>query len=219
MKIIDILRQKKWANIFVIYLRYLIGGAFVFSAIIKIQGGRFTTDDGSSSPIDSAWHLFETLYRSGLYWKFLGWGQLIAGLLLMTQRYAALGAVMFFPITLNIFFITVSYYFAGTPVITGLLVLATIFLMMWDYKKLLPLFQTPKPYIHNTYHKVAENTLWVYIGLLLFLITVFYVVMWGRNPNLWFLICIGIGLCALIYQTYFQSKKDGLDGIHRVQNN
>ncbi len=36
-------REKKWINIFVIYLRYLIGGAFAFSAIPKISGLRFTT--------------------------------------------------------------------------------------------------------------------------------------------------------------------------------
>ena len=95
MRIIDRLRQQYWPTIFIIYLRYLIGGAFVFSSIIKIQGHRFTTDSGADYPINSAWHLFETLYQSGLYWSFLGWSQLIAGALLMTQRFAALGAVMF----------------------------------------------------------------------------------------------------------------------------
>ena len=207
VKIIDVLQQKQWATIFVVYLRYLIGGAFVFAAIVKIQGGRFTTDDGSTAPIDSAWHLFETLYRSGTYWKFLGWGQLIAGFLLMTQRFATLGALIFFPVTLNIFFITMSYSFGGTPIITGLLVLATIFLLLWDYNKLLPLLQTGDGHIIHNYNKIPNNSLWTSIGVLLFLITVIYVLIWERNPGGWILLCIAVGLSALILHFIRQRRK------------
>lgn len=202
------MRQKGWAKIFVIYLRYLIGGAFVFSSIVKIQGGRFTTNSGADSPIDSAWHFFETLYQSGLYWKFLGAGQLISGLLLMTQRYAALGAVMFFPITVNIFVITISYNFAGTPFITGLLMLANIFLLVWDYEKLLPLLQYKADIDNDIANagaiKLNDNS-WIYTGLVLFLITIVYVLLYGRNPLWWFVICTAAGLGGLIF--YGVSKK------------
>jgi hypothetical protein len=58
MNIINNLQQKKWITIFVIYLRYLIGGAMVFSSIVKIKGGRFTSEDGISAPINSAMHFF-----------------------------------------------------------------------------------------------------------------------------------------------------------------
>lgn len=80
------LKNKIWLQIFIIYTRYLIGGAFVYSSIVKIQGLRFTSVDGSGYPINSPFHFFETMYQTGMYWQFLGWGQLIAGLLLMTQR-------------------------------------------------------------------------------------------------------------------------------------
>jgi hypothetical protein len=165
-------------TIFVIYLRYLIGGAMVFSSIVKINGGRFTSEDGTEAPIDSAMHLFETLYQSGLYWRFLGWGQLFAGLLLMTQLYAALGAVAMFPIVINIFVITISYYFAFTPVIAGLMLLANIFLLLWDYQRFLPLFQTnksPREYTDLVNGKIESDRLWPYLGLVLFLVTVIYV--------------------------------------------
>ena len=82
----------------------------MYASVVKIQGGRFTTVDGIEAPIDSAWHLFETLYQSGLYWNFIGFGQLVAGLLLMTQRYAKLGAIINFPIVANVFVITLSYH-------------------------------------------------------------------------------------------------------------
>ena len=199
MKTIDKLRQKHWVTISVIYLRYLIGGAFVFSSIVKIQGHRFTTDDATNAPIDSPWHLFETLYQSGLYWEFLGWSQLIAGLLLMTQRYATLGAVVFFPIILNIFVITISYYFAGTPIITGLLLLANIFLLLWDYRRLAPLVKLDQnDIVCNSNDNIANNVLWTYLGILLFFTTVVYIIIYDRNPILWFLICVSLGLSGLI---------------------
>ena len=207
MKILDILRQKRWATISVIFLRYLIGGAFVFSSIVKIQGERFTTATGASFPINSPWHFFETLYQSGLYWNFLGWSQLIAGLVLMTQRYATLGAVFFFPICLNIFFITISYHFSGTPIITGLLLLANIFLLLWDYNKLLPLVQTNKNPRVVTYNKTSTNSLWTYLGVLLFVVTVAYVIIFGRNALLWILICFALGLSTLIIDIFRQRKK------------
>lgn len=42
--------------------------------------------------------LFETLYRTGLWWQSLGWAQLVSGFLLLTQRWSTLGAVAFLPI-------------------------------------------------------------------------------------------------------------------------
>lgn len=209
MKIIDNLRQKKWATIFIIYLRYLIGGAFVFSSIVKIQGHRFTTDNSSTAPIDTPWHLFETLYQSGLYWHFLGWSQLIAGLLLMTQKYATLGALVFFPITINIFVITISYYFAGTPIITGLLLLANILLLLWDHKKLSPILEIDQSKIeHYSSDTIAKDVLWIYLGVLLFVTTVAYIIIYDRNPLQWFLLCFVLGLAGLIYYNIRQRQKN-----------
>ena len=50
-------KQKNWAQLFIIFTRYLIGAAFVYASVVKIQGGRFTTVDGIEAPIDSAWYL------------------------------------------------------------------------------------------------------------------------------------------------------------------
>lgn len=195
------LKQLKWITIFVIYLRYLIGGAMVFSSIIKIKGGRFTTLHGINEPIHSASHLFETLYQSGIYWRFLGWSQLLAGMILMTQLYSALGAVMMLPITINIFVITISYYFAGTPIITSLLLLANVFLIVWEYEKLIPLFKSGEYQLSytTTANKLIESDkLWAYLGVLLFAITSLYVVFFERRPIEWFLTCILLGITGLI---------------------
>lgn len=165
------LKNKIWLQIFIIYSRYLIGGAFVYSSIVKIKGLRFTSVDGSNYPINSPFHFFETMYQSGIYWQFLGWGQLIAGLLLMTQRYSKLGVLLFVAIISNIFVITFSIPgFSGTPIVTGFMLLATLMLVIWDWDVIKILLNIP-PEINST--KRLENLkTWEMTGLALFLVTV-----------------------------------------------
>lgn len=165
-------KQKKYLQIFTIYLRYLIGGAFVFASIIKIEGGRFTSESGEHVPIDEAWHFFETLYRSGLYWKFLGLSQLVAGGLLMTQKFSKLGALVFLPISINIFVITLSYDFNNTPVITAGLVLANIYLLLWDWNTFKVILGLNLKLESN--ERPENHPIWAFTGLLLFLYTLVY---------------------------------------------
>lgn len=188
-------------QLFTIYLRYLLGAAFVFASIVKIQGKRFTTDPGIDAPINDSWHLFETLYQSGLYWNFIGWGQLIAGFLLMTQLFSTLGVVLFLPIMLNIFVITISYYFAATPVITGLMLLATSYLVVWDW----PRFNVLAWPFQSTYdiprYPLLEKQSWAYLGLFYFGLTI--AVRLTVHSFFVLLIAFGgaclIGLLVLIY--------------------
>ena len=62
--------------------------------------------------------------------------------LLLIPRTATLGALVYFPLILNIFVITVSLHFTGTPVITGLMLIACIYLLCWDADKLKSLIRT-----------------------------------------------------------------------------
>jgi len=184
------LKNKVLAQLIVIYTRYLIGATFVFASIIKIKGKRFTSESGAELPIDNEWHLFETLYQSGLYWQFLGAGQLLAGLLLMTQRYSKLGALMFLPVIGNIFVITLSYYFAFTPIITGMMLLANLALVAWDWDEVKVLVNL-KPDISEQ-NRLEHQKVWEWTGLALFLFTVIYrilideynVVFWGSGCTL-----------------------------------
>ena len=164
------MKQKTFPQLFVIYLRYLIGFSFIFASLVKIQGLRFTTESGAENPINSSWHFFETLYESGIYWRFLGIAQFITGSLLITQRFAKLGAILFLPIIANIFVITISYDFRGTPIITGLMLISTLFLIFWDWDSLKILFnKTPT----NSRRKRLENdNIWMYLGSLFLIITV-----------------------------------------------
>jgi len=203
------IRRKVWAQIFIIYTRYLIGGTFVFASLIKIKGNRFTSESGAENAIDSSLHFFETMYQSGLYWKFIGIGQLLAGLLLMTQRYAKLGALVNFPIILNIFVITLSYDFAFTPVVTGLMLMANLLLLFWDWNELKILFNF-RP-VFEIGVRLEKLRIWEIIGLILFSITFFYRLFVNKyNIFYWFITCFIIGVIGLIIGLN-KKKKSRLD--------
>jgi hypothetical protein len=185
------------AQIFIIYTRYLIGVAFVFACIIKIKGKRFTTYSHEDAPIGSTMHFFEVLYQTGLYWQFIGWAQLLAGFLLMTQRYAKLGALVNFPILLNVFVITISMEFGGTPLITGLMLLANAMLLIWHWGELKSLINLP--YTPEPKDQEENKSLWAIAGLLLFLFTAGYRVLFDMyNPFFWFGTGFIIGLSAFL---------------------
>ncbi len=185
------------AQIFIIYTRYLIGGAFVFSSIIKIKGKRFTTYSQEDAPLGSAMHFFETLYQTGGYWQFIGWAQVLAGFLLMTQRYAKLGAVINFPILLNVFVITISMDFGGTPLITGLMLAANLMLLIWHWGELKSLINLP--YTPEPKDQEEDKPLWAITGVLLFSFTAGYrLIIDFYNPFFWFGLGFLIGFGAFL---------------------
>lgn len=129
-------KRNRLLKIFTVFTRILLALAFLPSGLTKVLGNRFTVL-GIDDPVG---FFFEALYRTGFYWRFLGICQLTVALLLVIPRTATLGALAYFPLILNIFVITVSMGFRGTPVITGLMLLASIYLLCWDYDKLKKVF-------------------------------------------------------------------------------
>jgi hypothetical protein len=166
------IKENLLAQLFIIYTRYLLGAGFVFASIVKIKGERFTSESHENAAFGTAFHFFETMYQTGIYWQFLGWGQLIGGFLLMTQRYSKLGAVVFLPIMLNVFMITISMDFAYTPVITFLMLFANILLLLWHWDELKALLnlrpETPNP------NRLESMRIWEITGFILFLLTAGY---------------------------------------------
>jgi hypothetical protein len=190
-------KQKLWLQLAIVYTRYLIGGAFVFASLVKIKGKRFTMIPAAGSPFHSPEHFFETMYQSGLYWQFLGLAQLVAGLLLMTQRYALLGALLFLPIIANIYVITISYEFANTSIITGAMLLATIALLVWDWNSLRVVFNQPA--ISAPAAASDQRRLWEVVGLVLFLFTAVYRALTDAyNMMLWLGVCVTVGAVGLV---------------------
>ena len=190
------LKQSLVLQLAVIYTRYLLGGAFVFASLIKLKGHRFT-QIADTAEAHSAGHFFEMMYQSGLYWQFIGWAQLLAGLLLLTQRFALLGALVYVPIIANIFVITLAYDFRGTPVITGLMLLAGLLLLAWDWNRLRVVINQPAG--PETTSPLFESRLWEGLGLALFAFTAGYRALIDRyNLLLWFGVCVLLGAAGLL---------------------
>ena len=151
--------------------RYLLAFAFIPSGMKKLLGERFTSI-GIDNPIG---FFFEALYRSGMYWNFLGWSQLITALLMMTQRFSTLGNLIYFFIISNICCITIAMQFTGTWVITSLMLFASICLLLWDANKFQFIF-TASGFLnnHNEVKLPEASRLWQISGLLLFILSVAY---------------------------------------------
>ena len=125
-------RDKTIFKLFTWGTRLLLSFAFVPSGLKKLLGERFTLL-GVDNPVG---FFFEALYQSGWYWNFLGFMQLLVALLLLIPRTTFLAAIMYLPIIINILVIVVAMHFIGTPIIAGLMLLANIYLLFWDYNKL-----------------------------------------------------------------------------------
>lgn len=196
-KIIEKLRKLVFFKLSVIYLRYLIGFAFVFASIIKIRGERFTTIP-STEPVG---YFFEAMYQTGFYWNFLGWSQFIAGSLLMTQRFSTVGVMAFFPIILNVFMITHAINFGmGTPLITSLMLLGTAFLLAWDYRKWLILFKRDHTIFLDMRDEQPDafmnDPLWIITGIVFILLTLVPALTSLHQFGLWAVTMLLTGLAA-----------------------
>ncbi len=173
-KLVSKIKQIIIFQLFTILLRYVLGGAFVYASIFKILGIRFTPESGENAPINTLPHFMEAMYQSGYYWYFIGWGQLIIGFLLISQLFSTLGAVAFFPLMLNIVIITTSFDSVGILTITCLMLLANIYLLLWDWNKLkFIVLPHPQHYADNN-AALSKQKAWVYLGLLFFSTVVLY---------------------------------------------
>ena len=198
---IDAWKQKEFLQIFTIYLRYLIGGAFIIAAIgMGKLNGSSNLLNSMSTPIQNLepiQQFFRVMSESGLYWKFIGWTQIVAGVLLMSQRFAKLGALMFFGMILNIFVITISYEFKGTPIVTGLMLLATTYLIVWDVRSFLFLVKDDIQVKHTSY-TVMDKPYWVWLSFIMMGSIVLLAIL-KVNFIIQLLVPFGEGLIAFIF--------------------
>jgi len=125
-------KGNRWFHYFAVLCRVTLAVGFIISGIVKIMGERFASGLSVNQPMG---HYLEALYHTGYYYTFVGIAQLIAALLLLIPRTALLGALMYFPIILNICILAYAVRFEGTR-ITTLMLLANIFLLCWDYDRI-----------------------------------------------------------------------------------
>lgn len=135
-------KADKWFKRFAVFCRIALAASFLIAGYVKIVGERFAAGLPSNNPLG---HYFDALLLTGYYYTFIGIAQIITAILLLIPRTSLLGALMYFPFIVNICVLTYATRFDGTRGVTMML-LASLFLLIWDYdrlKHILP-FKQPK---------------------------------------------------------------------------
>ncbi|QHT69278.1 DoxX family protein [Rhodocytophaga rosea] len=125
-------KSNKWFHYFAIFCRIVLALGFIPSGYVKIMGEQFASGLSVNHPLG---HYLEALYYTEFYYTFIGISQLLIALLLLIPRTALLGALMSFPIILNICILAYAVRFEGTR-ITTLMVLANLYLLCWHYNRI-----------------------------------------------------------------------------------
>lgn len=113
--------------------RLFLGLIFLSAGMAKLTHGGFP---GLIGPVWLEERLAQ--YSLGLFAQFVAWSQLLIGLLLLSRRFSLIGAVMLVPMLANIFVITVSLQWRGTPYVNAVLLAMNAFLL-WGYRDRLKL--------------------------------------------------------------------------------
>ena len=161
------LRNSPILNLFVVNLRYIIGLGFLPSGMVKILDKPFTRVEN----VGVFYDFLDALYATGIYYNMIGLMQVIAAILLITQRFATLGNFLFLPIIFNITVLTISTIGSLTPLVALLMLLGTIFLLFWDYQKWFNIFN-PDNAIKNLPPKndyLTYNPVQMWTGVILIL--------------------------------------------------
>lgn len=103
------------------------------AGIVKITGERFASGLSELHPMGA---YLVALYHTGYYYTFIGIAQIVAAILLLIPRTVTLGALLYFPIILNICILSFAVRFEGSFVSAPLMVLANVYILVWNYDKL-----------------------------------------------------------------------------------
>nr|WP_290854846.1 DoxX family protein [Flaviramulus sp.] len=105
--------------------------------MVKIVGERFASGLSVVHPMGA---YLEALHHTGYYYTFIGIVQVFAAILLLIPRTVTLGALLYFPIIVNIWLLSYAVRFEGSIVTSPLMVLANLFLLVWNYDRLRYIF-------------------------------------------------------------------------------
>uniref|UniRef100_UPI0040486EF2 DoxX family protein n=1 Tax=Roseivirga sp. TaxID=1964215 RepID=UPI0040486EF2 len=149
-------------------------------------------------------------YGLGLYARFIAGSQIIVGLLLLTQRFATLGAVLLFPVLLNILMVTISLEWRGTPYVNGFFLLLNTWLLLYDWPKLKFIFsdrtEIVKP-IPLTRQSNKADKIWIGLcSVIIFTVPISY-----YNLNLAWIICAIAVIGIMINQVLARKSKNKIE--------
>jgi len=139
-------KQNRWIWVFSIFCRVTLAFGFIMAGFVKIIDERFASGLSIIHPMGS---YLNALHQTGYYYTFIGIVQIIAAVFLLIPRFVFLGALLYFPVILNIFILSYAVRFEGSLLTSPLMLLANIFLLCWHYDRLkfmLPI-KDPQPVI------------------------------------------------------------------------
>lgn len=139
-------KQNRWIWLFSIFCRVTLAFGFIMAGFVKIIDERFASGLSIIHPMGS---YLNALHQTGYYYTFIGIVQILAAVFLLIPRFVFLGALLYFPIILNIFILSYAVRFEGSLLTSPLMLLANIFLLCWHYDRLkfiLPI-KDPQPVI------------------------------------------------------------------------
>jgi hypothetical protein len=159
-------RGARWANLCIIQLRFLLGFAFLPAGLKKVLGEPFT-DPHNTGPFHELLHAF---HATGGFYRFVGGVQLAIAVLLLTQRFAAAGAVLALPVTSAILVFCWSTLAIPSPtvVVVTLMLAGVVVLVVWDLDRWTRLgalaVETPRPELSRAWQLCGVAILAVYLG-------------------------------------------------------
>jgi len=188
---------------------FLVIASRLFLGLLMFTAGMSKLYDGAfPSLIGPVW-LTEELSKYGLEYlgQFVAWSQVVIGLLLLTQRFATLGAVMLMPMLLNIFMVMLSmgiHYYQpntvnsaiNTSIIVAVLLAINLMLLIYDYHKLKFIFCESDDYLKSRRVR-RKNSLADYLVISGMVITLCGPFFFSLNPvGSYIIVASGILLCV-----------------------
>lgn len=154
-------KANRWMRYFAVFNRIALAAGFLPSGFVKIMGERFT-DLSNNHPMG---HYLEALYHTGYYYTFIGIFQVTAAVLLLIPRTAVLGALLYFPIILNICLLSLSVRFDGSLLTSPVMVLSALFLLCWYYDRLKYILPFNHPALNQVQQQPVNNKFpWLFFG-------------------------------------------------------
>ena len=138
-------KQNRWLRYFAIFNRVTLAFGFVTAGMVKIAGERFASGLSVNHPMG---HYLVALHQTGYYYTFIGIAQVATALLLLIPRTAVLGALLYFPIILNICILSIAVRFEGSLISSTLMVLANLYLLCWYYDRIKYILPFKQPATH-----------------------------------------------------------------------
>lgn len=131
MRVVERARRRRGLHLFAANLRIFIGFAMLPAGLKKVLGEPFT-DPGNTGPFHDFLHAF---HDTGFFYPFVGLTQVLVALLLMTQRFALIGAMLLLPVLTTILVFCWSTAVYPTASVVTLMWLGNVGLLLWDIER------------------------------------------------------------------------------------